>query len=373
MRNTARISLWVSIVFLAGLSWFILAPSHDQTSPPYPPSSVIADITFDWSTHTRRAQGSDNWPVTWADDDHQYTSWGDGGGFGGTNRDGRVSLGVARIKGSTSRYEGFNVWGGKDHENQATFGGKSYGILFLGGILYMWVSPGSSEDNYNEARLHKSSTYGASWTAADWSFKKADGVILPTFLQFGRDYQGARDNFVYIYANHFKNRPITLRKDGLRIHKPGEIALMRVPKISLLDRNSYEFYAGTDNNGNPTWANDLKARKPVFKDTNGVGWNTSASYNSGIRRYLLITEHVASLKGNIGVFDAPNPWGPWTTIMYSSRFGAPHIEPTSFFWNLSNKWTDTDGKRFTLVFTGTKSNDSWNTVRGVFSLFDDGA
>ena len=48
---------------------------------PYPPSAVITGVTFDWSTHVRLAPGSDNWPITWADDDHQYTCWGDGGGF----------------------------------------------------------------------------------------------------------------------------------------------------------------------------------------------------------------------------------------------------------------------------------------------------
>ena len=38
---------------------------------PYPPSPVIADIVWDWSSHRRRAAGSDNWPITWADDDGQ--------------------------------------------------------------------------------------------------------------------------------------------------------------------------------------------------------------------------------------------------------------------------------------------------------------
>jgi hypothetical protein len=310
--------------------------------------------------------------VTWSDNDHQYTSWGDGGGFGGTNREGRVSLGVARIEGSREAYRGFNVWGGKDTENEAAFGGKSYGIISVDGVLYMWVSPGSNADNYEEARLYISTNRGKLWIKAEWAFRKSDAIILPTFLQFGRDYQDARDDFVYIYANHFKPAVLGLVKDKLRVHKPGEIALMRVPKSSILNRKSYEFFAGMDNKGNPTWTNDLKARTPVFEDTNGVGWNTSVSYNSGIQRYLLITEHGTSLKGNMGLFDAPSPWGPWTTVKYTTAFGTPHIEPTSFFWNFSNKWTSVDGKIFTLVFTGTRSNDSWNTVRGAFSLVREG-
>ena len=57
-------------------------------------------MTFDAASHRRAAEGSDNWPVTWSDDDHQYAVWGDGGGFNGTESDGRASFGVARIEGA---------------------------------------------------------------------------------------------------------------------------------------------------------------------------------------------------------------------------------------------------------------------------------
>ncbi|MHC4064873.1 MAG: DUF4185 domain-containing protein, partial [Planctomycetota bacterium] len=329
---------------------------------PYSPSPVIASVSFDFATHDRRAPGSDNWPVTWSDNDHQYTAWGDGGGFGGTNSDGRVSLGIARIEGSATSHTGYNVWGGKNPENQATFGGKSYGILSVDGVLYMWVSPGSGPTGYQEARLYRSTNHGAFWTKANWAFVKAEGLINPTFLQFGRDYADARDGYVYSYANHLK--------DGtdLAIQQPGEIALMRVPKNQVMDRNAYEFFAGTDAGGNPIWTSDLAERRPVFEDAKGVGWNTSASYNAGIGRYLLITEHAESFAGNIGIFDAPEPWGPWSTALYAESFGAPAIDPNTFFWNFSNKWLSTDGKSFTLVFTGIGSNDSWNTVRGTLQL-----
>ena len=53
--------------------------------PPYARSEAIIGIEFDFASHRRLASGSDNWPMTWADDGHQYTAWGDGGGFGGSN------------------------------------------------------------------------------------------------------------------------------------------------------------------------------------------------------------------------------------------------------------------------------------------------
>ncbi len=63
----------------------------DQTLP-YPKSEVTGGISLDWNTHQRFAQGSDNFQLTWAADDHLYGAWGDGGGFGGTNSEGRVGL-----------------------------------------------------------------------------------------------------------------------------------------------------------------------------------------------------------------------------------------------------------------------------------------
>jgi hypothetical protein len=70
-----------------------------------PSSPVIAGISLDWSTHRRHALGSDNWQLAWADDNHQYGAWGDGGGFGeGPN--GRVGLGYGRIEGDWNDYKG---------------------------------------------------------------------------------------------------------------------------------------------------------------------------------------------------------------------------------------------------------------------------
>ncbi len=78
----------LGIILLGGFS--------DSAGPPYPASSVITGMSLDWSTHERFALGSDNWQLTWADDDNQYGAWGDGGGFGGSNSDGRVGLGFGR-------------------------------------------------------------------------------------------------------------------------------------------------------------------------------------------------------------------------------------------------------------------------------------
>jgi hypothetical protein len=66
------------------------------------------------------------------------------------------------------------------------------------------------------------------------------------------------------------------------------------------------------------------------------------------------------------MFDAAEPWGPWTTVTYDEAWGEDQIEVSTFYWNFTQKWLSADGTEFTLIFTGRSSNDSWNTVAGRF-------
>ena len=344
-----------------------------------PASSVIDSLHFDFSTVKKCACGSDIWAITWADDDHQYTTWGDGGGFGGTNSDGRVSLGFARIKGDKDTYKGINVWGGKDAENsvQPEFSvGKSHGIISIDGILYMWRS-NVQEQNYMFNRhheLYRSTTHAASWelTEVIFDFQKRQ-FFAPTFLQYGKDYADAKDEFVYIYAPEARN-------DVWDVQIPGEISLFRVKKSQLVEMDAFEYFAGLDVNGNPTWTNNINKRHAVFTDSlNGV-MRTSVSYNKGLDRYFLITQHVSrhySNNGYMGIYDSPTPWGPWTTILFANpwKLGlhnrrdtqCKNSETKTVYWNFSNKWLSDDGKHFVLVYTGP-SSDNWGSVEGEFFL-----
>lgn len=336
---------------------------------PYPASSVIERVEFEFKTHRRLAEGSDNWPTTWAADGNLYTVWGDGGGFGGSNSTGRVTLGVARIEGDAGNYSGRNVWGGLQPEHPAQFGGKSYGILSVDKMLYMWVVP-QPGPHLRECRLASSGDHGATWQQADWAFSFKDGLTIPTLLNFGKDYADARDRFVYSYFIEPQWGPVTPAgsKFGFEVHKPGRIHLARVPQNNILQRDHYEFFAGLDAAGQPTWSARVIDKQPVFRDDNGVGWNVSVSYNAGLNRYFLATEHTQTHAGRFGLFDAPQPWGPWTTVAYDNNWGAGYIEESAFYWNFPTKWLSADGRRFTMVFTGKSSNDSWNTVAGRFQL-----
>ena len=97
---------------------------------------------WDWQTYATSAPGSDLWPVAWGPDDHLYAAWGDGGGFGGSDSDGRVALGFARVEGTPTHWRGTNVNGGKNPEHPASFlkKGKTTGVAFVDGVLYATIN-----------------------------------------------------------------------------------------------------------------------------------------------------------------------------------------------------------------------------------------
>jgi hypothetical protein len=364
MRRMKKIQTLIAAAAL------LLAAGPAAAAPPYPASTAIDSVTFDMGTVRNLAPGSDNWGVTWADDDNQYTTWGDGGGFGGTDSSGRVSLGFGRVAGTKSSYTGTNVWGGASTENPAAFSGKSYGLISIGGTLYMWrTGDGSDGSAYTLQELYASTDHAATWTYTGIgftpsSFPASNGFFAPTFLQFGRDYAGARDNYVYIYAPEIQD-------GNWNVQTPGEISLIRVPKDQLDQLSAYEYFTGLDGSDNPTWSANLADRTPVFADAaNGV-MRTSVSYNAGLGRYLLITQQVDRNKAGgarIGIYDAPEPWGPWTTVLYEDPWaiGLQNGSKT-VYWNFSNKWLSADGRQFVLVYTGPGS-DQWGTVEGTFTL-----
>jgi hypothetical protein len=347
---------------LAHALFALLLVSVATEAAPYPSSDAILGIAWHWDTRDRRAPGSDNWPVTWSGYNMQYASWGDGGGFGGTNTSGRVSLGVGLLIGPNPPIAMVNVFGGVDATSPSDIDGKSYGMLALSDTLLMWVSPGSGARNFEEARLHWSTDGGKSWAAAEWAFDASDGVALPAILNFGRSYLDARDDYVYHYFIGIRDA------SELSVQKPGKVFLARVPRSRVLDRTAYEFFSG-NTPGIPAWTSDIAQRRPVFFNIDGIGWNLSVSHNAGLGRYILVTEHDESFRSNLGFYESTEPWGPWQTIEYYTGWGdGSGIDgiDRAFYGNFSNAWASTDGKQGVFVFSGIEACDALNTVRCTF-------
>lgn len=304
---------------------------------PYPQSDVISGITFDQSTWVKTAPGSDQFGYTTAADSNIYVAWGDGGGFGGTNSVGRASLGVGRIEGIPPSWRGYNIWGGINPESsQASIPGKpSNGFIAVNGTLYVYVD---EQDVWTNNHLWKSTDSGKNWTDLGQMFSEPGRAFSePGILQFGPDYSGARDNYIYGYSpEEFA--------DGL--------GLFRVDTSKIENREDYEFFAGFDENNNPIWSTDIADEERVFTDPAGTEWGVTVTYYPYLKRYLLAVRHNGKT-GEWGLFDAPEPWGPWTTVGYGSDFPSWTYSPDTdgasanrpaYIHNFPIKWMSADGK-----------------------------
>ncbi len=311
-----------------------LAPAE----APYPPSSVVKEVR--WAAKEailRLAPGSDNWPMTWADDDALYGAYGDGQGFK-PFVERKLSMGIAKVTGMPPQIQGVNVRAkGGEFVGDGRSAPKSSGLLMVEGVLYLLAR------NVGNAQLGWSRDRGATWTWANWKFTTSFGA--PTFLNFGKNYAGARDDYVYLYS-----------QDGDTAYAGVDhMVLARVPKAKLTERAAYEFFSGTA--AAPSWSRDIGDRRPVFTHE-GQCYRTGISYNAGLKRYLWCqifpgSEHPQGprFQGGFGIFDAPEPWGPWTTVFYTRAWDVGPGDMSVF----PTKWMSADGRKAHMVFAGDDS------------------
>jgi hypothetical protein len=337
------------------------------------PSSTITGVKFEWTSWLTMASGSDNWPTTWSNDDNQYAMWGDGGGFGGSDTNGRSSLGVAQITDDHNNYTGKNVYGGLGGQCASTITGKSHGApLSLGGVLYAWITPGADTAGYESFTLYKSDSAikGCVWNSAAVTFSRAaEGISFGGFVQFGKDNGAAIDGYVYVVATSVSD------VSSLAIVQiPGQVMLLRVPAASIADKSAYEFFAGLQN-GQPTWSSNVSNKKPIYEDDDGVGPFPQMSYVPGLGRFVYTNQHgsgsnAVGFQSLLTMAEAPRPWGPWTNFyrdVFSSDLDSTKPVRTLFQWNFAPKWYREGDGKFTLIFSGSGlPNDSWNTVDGAF-------
>jgi len=313
---------------------------------PYPPSPVITDIAWApvpqiarLSMGGKTRDGSDNWPMTWADDGHLYTAYGDGYGFEPGTAE-KLGMGFAVIAGGPENFTGFNIRSDAENSGYGAKGAKSSGLLMVNDLLYLWVR--NADGDGKTSRLGWSHDKAKSWQWADWTFAEFGH---PAFITYGQHYAGARDHYIYI-ASH---------DDASAYVNANSFALMRVPKDQLRQRDAYEFFQALDASGRPTWSPDIAERGPVFEH-HGQCRRSSISYNKGLGRYLWwqqMTVDASStdtrFKGGFGLYDAPEPWGPWTTVYFTQNWDVGPGDLGCF----PSKWMSEDGQTVHLVFAGS--------------------
>jgi len=343
------------IVVLAVTEVFCPASQAQERTPAYPPSPVIQRI--DWAPKesiVRAAKDGDNWPVTWADDDALYTTWGDGAGFP-PRVERKLSCGFARVTGRPDDFQGVNIRSPAEQLGAGRKGLKGWGILAVDRTLFLWF--GHADRQGAAAQLAWSNDSAKTWMFADWQFAE---LGLLGFVNFGRGYAGARDGFVYCYSH-----------DGPRADTPADrFVLLRVPKDRLADRSAWEFLERVEANGQPVWTPEMARRGAVFKNRESC-LRSAMTYNAGLRRYLWWQQipqppgHQdrgdTRFDGGFAVYDAPEPWGPWTTAFFATEWDVGPGEHGDF----PAKWMSADGRTVHLVFSG---EDAFSVRRGAIEL-----
>ncbi len=315
---------------------------ENANAAPYPPSTVITDLKWaPQETIIRRARGGDNWPMTWADDDALYTAYGDGNGFEPFVPE-KLSVGLAKVTGGADDFQGRNLSAPTmERKGDGPAGPKASGLLMVDGTLYLWAR------NTTNSQLAWSRDHGVTWSWADWRFTQSFGC--PSFVNFGRNYAGARDGFVYV-----------LSPDANDAYTPADHLIMaRVPLGRIREHAAYEFCAGLEGDGAVRWTPHLAQRGPIFTHPSACH-RPKLDFHAALHRYLLVmpiatpASHEADGRvdtrfvGGLAVYDAPEPWGPWSTVFHTERWDVGPGESASF----PTKWTSADGYTLHLVFSG---------------------
>ena len=194
------------------------------------------------------------------------------------------------------------------------------------GVLYAWVR------NAGNAQLIWSKDRGKTW---EWGFRFETSFGSPAFLNFGRNYEGSRDQYVYTYS-----------QDGPSAYESSDsLLLARVPRDKIQVKEAYEFFVRLDERGRPEWTRDISKRGAVFSFP-GRCQRVDAVYNAGLRRYLIALGY--GHDGGWGLFDAAEPWGPWTTVYHTSYWGLGDTHG----YRLPSKWISPDGRTMHMIFSG---------------------
>jgi len=117
------------------------------------------------------------------------------------------------------------------------------------------------------------------------------------------------------------------------------LVLARVPKQRVRERDAYEFFVYAEPDGNVIWSHGIADRGAVFTHPGAV-CRSHITYHPSLKRYLLTMTGPGSeprFEGSLGIYDAPEPWGPWTTVFYTDAWDVGPGDSASFparFWHL---------------------------------------
>lgn len=348
--------------------------SIEETNSQHPDSNYVS---LQWApTNTMRcaARDSDNFVLTWTANDTLLTAYGDGFGVLPSKRGQKMSLGFLEVTGSATDYHAINLYPNIEvvagSSQQGRWGIKASGLLSVDGVIYLWMRNVGVEkydpntEDVQEGRrcqLAKSEDGGATWVKANWYFKYFGTC---NFVNYGMDYgmpphvAAKHGDYVYMYTHDERTASAYIVGDGF--------IMARVPKDQIMVKEAYEYFIELDAQNEAVWDVDktvtpeMLVRDSAYADrrvfiNQGKAIRSSMIYNAAIDRYFWwqgYRNHVESStahdSGGFGIYDAPEPYGPWTTVYNVEQWDWGPGDLGTF----PTKWISDDGLTMYLVFSG---------------------
>lgn len=345
MIITFRILISILLLILLLISCNNIDPSR----LPYPQSPFIRSVTWDKTSLLQYAEGSDQWPMTWADDGNIYAGWGDG--YGWELKQPKYNLGITKIQGYPPSLDGIDVFKYKEGHGLA----KPEALIAIGKRIYFFYTNGLSKSSTDNTSIGFTDNYFKTVVINEEKFfdYAPDGFRVRGVLQQGKGYDNTFDQYVYIYCG---------------FNKDSSLFLARIEKQFLLEADKWEWFSGTSIK--PEWSYDFQRKKPAFIDKNLFLWHIGISYFKGLNRVILTKPHFKSSQKatddrptSFGIFESVNPWGPWHTVLYVDNLVDDKVK---FSYFIPNKYVEKND--FWLMYSGWPEYDNVSFLKGSFIL-----
>jgi hypothetical protein len=330
------------------------APASSASTAKGQPPSVVSVAIASAATVSAPGGDGDLWPNCWGTDDAIHAAHGDGKGFGEDGSD----IGVDTITGTPGHLKGVTLATGNEVGQIWTLDGqhtrKPTGMACVGSTLYLAVQDlATNFDDAPAASISRSEDGGRTWTWDRSAPMFSDGIFTTImFLDYGKGYANAPDGYVYAYGLDHNWRD----SYSNTVDDPQDVYLARVPRNSVQDRASWQFFSGTGADGAPTWTADIARRKAVLHDGRRLFHDASGPlrdisvisqggvvYDAPLRRYF----YTSWTEYSFEFYTAVTPWGPWK-LMASKDFGEYPWTSTSYggyATTIPSKFISADGTR----------------------------
>lgn len=238
---------------------------------------------------------------------------------------------------------------------------KPSSLLFVDGRLYLAGHSPAGQPVLGY--IAYSDDYGQTWTEVPGSpWDESSNFRVLMFINMGQNYALNQDGYVFALGIGTESAVWTEYTNR-------SVYLTRVPREAIADYGAYEYFSGLDGDV-PQWSPDESDAIPL--DTLSTLGQGSAIYHEGTGRYLFMTSATDYLPesgesfGHGGLFEAPQPWGPWTQV------GVLCFQPECDDGNYNPLWTDRNAPAGTepgkyipgLIAKGAGPNHVYFTIAG---------